>query len=74
MVKKRVDVWLKMLALEQLLNSSPALGLCYGANRGASYAGLMESLKGGGELPTRMQGKSDPPVLTCMNKGNRCRL
>jgi hypothetical protein len=54
MVKKRVDAWLKTLALEQLLNSLPALGLRYGVNGGVSHGGLMESLKGGEEPPTWM--------------------
>jgi len=37
-----------MLALVQLLNSSPALRLCCGANESASLAGLTEKSGGGG--------------------------
>jgi len=36
------------LALVQPLNSSPALGLCCGANESASLAGLTEKSRGGG--------------------------
>jgi len=37
-----------MLAPVQSLNSSPALGLRYGANESASLAGLTEKSRGGG--------------------------
>jgi len=36
-----------MLVLVQLLNSSPALGLCYRANESTSLAGLTEKSQGG---------------------------
>ena len=72
---KAGDVRSKALAQAQLLNSSPTLRLRCGANRGASSAGLMilRRLKGRGETPTQMRGKSDPSELTRMNEVERRR-
>jgi hypothetical protein len=72
---KQVDVRSKALAQAQLMNSSPALRLRCGANGGASRAGLMvlEKLKGKGETPTQIRGKSNPPELTRTNEEERCR-
>jgi hypothetical protein len=46
MATMRGDVWLKMLALVQLLNSLVALGLCCRVNGDVSYAGLTEKPEG----------------------------
>jgi hypothetical protein len=52
MATRQVDVWLKMLAPAQLLNSLPALRLGCGANGGASHAGFMEKHEGRGNADT----------------------
>jgi hypothetical protein len=73
MATKQGDVRSKVLVQAQLLNSLPALRLCCGVNGGVSRAGLMvlKKLKGKGETPTQIRGKSNPPELTCTNEGER---
>jgi hypothetical protein len=52
MATRQVDVWSKMLAPAQLLNSSPALRLGCGANGGVSHAGFIEKHEGRGNTDT----------------------